>query len=154
AKGDGSDDATAINNAILYLSLIGGGTLIFNKLLYRTGATIYRRKNVKLVGNVGSTRIKLLPNANCTIVEDFNFSTWASWTAGSLEDYPVGAGIDGIILDGNCDEQGDVSTTLANQVYGLRTISHRHTIGRVQICNVKGVGFHSKYNSTIQNAIR
>lgn len=154
AKGDGSDDAAAINNAILYLSLMGGGTLIFNKPLYRTGATVYRRKNVKLVGNVGSTRIKLLPNANCTIVEDLNFSTWESWTVGSLEDYPVGAGIDGFILDGNCDEQGDVSTTLANQVYGLRTISHRHTIGRVQICNIKGVGFHSKYNSTIQNAIR
>lgn len=154
AKSDGSDDAPAINAAIAFMSANGGGFVRFYKSAYRTGSTIYRRKNVKLVGVSGATRIKLLPNANCTIVEDFNYTMWESWSSGSLEDYPVGAGIDGFILDGNCDQQGAVSTTLANQVYGLRTISHKHTIGLVQICNVKGIGFHSKYNTTIQNAIR
>lgn len=156
AKGDGiNDDAAVINTAIAAVSALGGGTLWFPPGEYRVGQTIKRKSRVWLVAAFGTVRLKLTNNANCTIIEDDGFETWDAWTSGSLDGYPMEMGIDGFILDGNAENQGaGVSADLASLVYGFRSISHRHTIGRLQIDNVKGVGIHTKYNTAIVSAVR
>ncbi len=155
AKGNGTDDDhPAIQNAIDYALELGGCEIWFDPGVYRTGDTIYLKSFAHLRAHFGSVRIKLLDGADCSIIESDGFDVWDAWTTGSTDGYPMEFSIDGLILDGNAENQGTVSTSLGNLVYGLRICSHRYRIGQIQIDDVKGVGCLSEYNTTLMAAVR
>lgn len=95
-----------------------------------------------------------MKGANCTVIESDNFDHWLKWESGSNSDYPLDGGIDGVILDGNGGEQGDVSTSADNLLYGMRIHSHRFGIGWLQVRRVKGIGVLTRYNLALMSSFR
>lgn len=155
AVGDGFvDDSQAIQNAIDFVSAFANGDVTFGPHTYAIGSTLLWKGGVWLRGIRGKTIIKLLNDANCTIIESDGFAVWEAWSSGSIVGYPMEGGLDGLVLEGNAQNQGLVSTTLANLVYGVKILSHRFGIGWLQVRNIKGIGIRTAYNPAIMLSLR
>lgn len=83
AKGDGvTDDAAAINAAIISAENKKYGIVKLNSGNYRISSPIILRKNIFLVGSgVGSTTITLANNSNCNVIESQNFAALTNTNA-------------------------------------------------------------------------
>ncbi|MFJ2445134.1 hypothetical protein [Pseudomonas sp. NPDC087626] len=119
-----------------------------------TSETLIWKGGAFLKGVPGRAVIKLMAGANCTILESDRFDYWAAWKNGSNLGYPMDGGIEGVILDGNAGEQGDVSNSLEDLVYGMRIHSHRFGIGWLQVRRIKGVGILTQYNTALMYSFR
>lgn len=129
-------------------------TIELHDLLFIISDTLIWKGGAFLVGVPGRCVIKLMKSANCTIIESYNFDHWVKWDGGANSDYPLDGGIDGVILDGNGGEQGEVSTSVNDLLYGMRIHSHRFGIGWLQVRRVKGVGVLTRCNLALMYSFR
>lgn len=139
----------ALNYAVLkpcVVNLSYGTYVISETLIWKGGAF--------LVGVPGRCTIKLMDNANCSIIESQDFDYWAAWTSGSNVGYTLDGGIDGILLDGNAQFQDTPPVDAATMQYGLRIHSHRFAVGWLQIRRMNGIGCLTRYNSALMFSFR
>jgi hypothetical protein len=148
-----SIDWAAIQSALNY-AVIHPCKIDLHDCICITTDTLVWKGGAFLIGVDGRCSLKLHAGANCTVLDSDQFDFWAAWTSGSNAGYTLDGGIDGIIIDGNAAEQGDVSTVLGNLVYGMRIHSHRFSVGWLQVRRVKGVGLLFQYNQALMNSYR
>lgn len=144
----------AATQAALNAAAISPCYIDLHDLILVTSGTLIWKGGAYLKGVPGRCEIKLMEGANCTILESDRFDYWAAWTGGSNLGYTLDGGIDGVILDGNAGEQGDVSTSLGNLIYAMRIHSHRFGIGWLQVRCTKGVGILTQCNIALMYSFR
>ncbi|MDY4312256.1 hypothetical protein SOX05_20520 [Pseudomonas putida] len=107
-----------------------------------------------LKGAQGQCKITLMDNANCSVIESDSFDNWKEWKGGADNNYTLDGGIDGIIIDGNAQNQKIFPSSEKDLTYGLKIHSHRFQIGWLQIHNINGVGIRLAFNKSLVNSFR
>lgn len=144
AAGQAALNYTATVPSILNFN--GAKCVLSDSLVWKGGAIMR--------GHEGVSELMAANGANCTVLKSDNIPHWRAWTSGSKEGYTLNGGIDGLTINGNAQNQGDVSTSLENLVFGMNIHSHRFSIGWLQVRNVKGVGIMTEYNQALMNSYR
>lgn len=140
AIGDGSTDNTlAIQSAIDEIAAMGGGYVDFSVGGVYITQLLTQPNNVVLRAKFGDVTLKLKNGSNTALLESLGFDSLyitANTPGTDVFDLPYDFGFDGLLLDGNKDNQ-TVSGIPLVKYYGARL----HLNG--QICNSKGPALHT-----------